>query len=173
MNGEDNMRAFKAILRGAALGTGLLLAGAGLLAGEASAADIELKAPWSRATAKGARVGVGYLAIVNKGATPDRLVSATADVAEKVELHETGMDNGVMTMRGLPDGVEIKPGETLTLKPGGLHLMLMGLKQPLAQGADVRVTLNFAKAGPVAATLPVGALGATGPEPGGDAPMGY
>jgi copper(I)-binding protein len=116
---------------------------------------------------------VGYLAIVNKGAAPDRLVSATADVAEKVELHETGMDNGVMTMRGLPDGVEIKPGETVTLKPGGLHLMLMGLKQPLAQGREVRLTLNFAKAGTVAATLPVGALGATGPEPAGDAPMGY
>jgi copper(I)-binding protein len=161
------MRAFKTILRGAALGTGLLLAGA------ACAADIEIKAPWSRATAKGARVGVGYLAIVNKGAAPDRLVSATADVAEKVELHETGMDNGVMTMRGLPDGVEIKPGETVTLKPGGLHLMLMGLKQPLAQGREVRLTLNFAKAGTVAATLPVGALGATGPEPAGDAPMGY
>jgi copper(I)-binding protein len=161
------MRAFKTILRGVALGTGLLLAGA------ACAADLEIKAPWSRATAKGARVGVGYLAIVNKGAAPDRLVSATADVAEKVELHETGMDNGVMTMRGLPDGVEIKPGETLTLKPGGLHLMLMGLKQPLAQGREVHLTLNFAKAGPVAATLPVGALGATGPEPAGDAPMGY
>ena len=63
------------------------------------------------------------------------------------EIHEMAMDNAVMTMRALPDGVEIKPGETLTFKPGGLHLMLMGLKKPLVQGTDVHVTLNFAKAG--------------------------
>jgi copper(I)-binding protein len=153
------MRAFTTILRGAALGAGLLLAGA------ACAADIEIQAPWSRATAKGAAVGAGYLTIVNKGTAPDKLVSVTADVAAKVEIHEMAMDNSVMTMRALPDGVEIKPGETLTFKPGGLHLMLMGLKQPLVQGAEVHVTLNFAKAGAVAATLPVGSLGATGPAP--------
>ena len=159
------MRAFTMMLRGAALGAGLLLAGS------ACAADIEIQAPWSRATAKGAAVGGGYLTIVNNGKAPDRLVSATADVAEKAEIHEMAMDNAVMTMRALPDGVEIKPGETVTFKPGGLHLMLMGLKKPLVQGGDVHVTLNFAKAGAIAVTLPVGSLGATGPAaPAADSP---
>lgn len=151
------MRAFKTILPGAALAAGLLFAGA------ACAADIVIKDPWSRATAKGARVGAGYLTIVNKGSAPDRLKSVTADVAESVEIHEMSMENSVMTMRGAPNGVEIKPGETVTFKPGGLHMMLMGLKQPLAEGGAVHVTLNFDKAGPISATLPVGSLGATGP----------
>jgi periplasmic copper chaperone A len=158
------MLAFRTILRGATLGAGMLLAGA------AWAADIEIQAPWSRATAKGAAVGAGYLTIVNKGKAPDRLVSATADVAEKAEIHEMAMDNSVMTMRALPDGVEIKPGETLTFKPGGLHLMLMGLKKPLVQGGEVHVTLNFAKAGAIAVTLPVGSLGAMGPAPAAEPP---
>jgi copper(I)-binding protein len=163
------MRVDNDILRAAALAFGLLVAGS------ASAADIEIKAPWSRATAKGAMVGAGYLAIVNKGAAPDRLVSTSADVAEKVEVHAMAMNDGVMTMREQSDGVEIKPGETVTFKPGGLHLMLMGLKHPLVQGGEVHVTLNFAKAGAVAATLPIAAIGATGPAAAGEEapPMNY
>jgi periplasmic copper chaperone A len=157
------MRAITVFLRGVVLGAGLLIAGA------ACAADIEIAAPWARATAKGARVGAGYLTIVNKGKSPDRLTSAASDVAESVEVHAVAMENSVMTMRAAPEGVEIKSGETVVFKPGGLHLMLMGLKQPLTQGGEVRITLNFAKAGPIAVNLPIGALGATGPETG-DAP---
>lgn len=158
------MRTFRTMARGAALAAGLLLASGAL------AADIEIKAPWSRATAKGATVGAGYLTIVNKGSAPDRLVSASADVAEKAEVHEMAMDNGAMTMRALSDGFDIKPGESVTLKPGGLHLMLTGLKQPLVQGGVIHVTLTFAKAGPITAALPIGVLGATGPAPAEDAP---
>ncbi|HUO53759.1 MAG TPA: copper chaperone PCu(A)C, partial [Rhodoblastus sp.] len=140
-------------------------------AGAAFAADIEIRAPWARATAKGATVGAGYMTIVNTGKSPDQLKSATADVAERVEFHEMTMENSVMTMRAVAGGVEIKPGESLAFKPGGLHLMLMGLREPLKEGASVHVTLNFAKAGAVAATLPVEALGATGPAPAsGDEP---
>lgn len=160
------MRAFKTILCGVAVGAGLLLAGA------ACAADIEIKAPWTRATAKGAKVGAGYLTIVNKGSAPDRLKSVTSDVAESVEMHEMASEGSVMTMRAVPEGVEIKPGETLTLKPGGLHLMMMGLKKPLVQGGEAHITLNFAEAGAVPVTLPVESLGATGPTQAGasDAP---
>jgi copper(I)-binding protein len=134
-------------------------------AGSARAADIEIASPWTRATAKGATVGAGYLTIVNKGQSPDHLQSATTDVAQTVEIHEMSMENTVMTMRAVTGGVEIKPGQRLAFEPGRIHLMLMGLKQPLTQGASIRVTLNFAKAGAIAATFPVEPLGATGPAP--------
>ncbi|WP_298428819.1 copper chaperone PCu(A)C [Rhodoblastus sp.] len=164
------MRYLKMTTRAVVAGVALFAAGA------AWAADIEIVAPWSRATAQGATVGVGYLTIVNKGSAPDRLKSITADVATSVELHEMAMDNSVMKMRALPEGLEIKPGATVPLKPGGYHLMLMGLKQPLVQGGAVHVTLDFAKAGPITVTMPIEKLGATGPSPSGDSeppPMGY
>ena len=155
---------FNAFFRAAALGAALLAAGA------ASAGDIQVAAPWSRATAKGASVGAGYLTIVNKGSAPDTLVSASTKAAASVEIHAMSLDNGVMTMRALPDGLEIKPGETVTFKPGGYHLMLMGLTKPLVQGENIDLTLNFAKAGPVTVSLPVGAIGATAPASGEDPP---
>jgi periplasmic copper chaperone A len=153
-----------AFFRGALLGAALLAAA------PAFAGDIQIASPWSRATAKGAAVGAGYLTIVNKGAAPDKLVSAATKAASSVEIHAMSMDNGVMTMRALPDGLDIKPGETVTFKPGGYHLMLMGLTKPLVQGDKVEMTLTFAKAGPVTVTLPVGAIGATAPAASDDSP---
>jgi copper(I)-binding protein len=157
------MRAFKTIMRGVFLGAALLAAGA-------AAGDLQIASPWSRATAKGAPVGAGYLTIVNKGAAPDRLVSVATKAAASVEIHAMSMDNGVMTMRALPDGLEIKPGETVTFKPGGYHLMLMGLAKPLVQGENIELTLTFAKAGPMSVTFPVGAVGATAPAASEESP---
>lgn len=151
------------LLRGAAFA--LCLSGGAALAG-----DISVSAPWTRATAKGASVGVGYLSIANKGRAPDRLVSAATEGAESVELHASSIEDGVMKMRALPDGVEIAPGETLVFRPNGLHLMLVGLKKPLQQGGSLRVTLTFARAGAVAVDLPVQALGASGPPAAEDSP---
>ncbi|MGO9392094.1 copper chaperone PCu(A)C [Rhodoblastus sp.] len=136
---------------------------AGLFASAALAADIKVSAPWSRATVRGATVGVGFLTIENKGAEPDRLLGGTSDVAEKLEIHETRSEGGVMKMRELPQGIEIKPGQTVVLKPGATHLMLVGLKAAMFPGGVVHATLNFAKAGPIAVDLPVEGFGATGP----------
>jgi hypothetical protein len=134
-----------------------------LFASGAIAADIKVSAPWSRATVRGASVGVGYFAIENKGKEADRLLGGTTDAAEKVEIHESQAEGGIMKMRALPEGIEIKPGETVTLKPGSFHLMLVGLKAVLLPGEKVHVTLNFAKAGAIAIDMPVEGFGATGP----------
>ena len=83
---------------------------------------------------KGAPVGGGYLTITNKGSEPDRFTGGSVDFAKKLELHQMSMDKGVMKMRPVDGGIEIKPGETVTLKPGGLHIMFVGLDKPLEAG---------------------------------------
>jgi periplasmic copper chaperone A len=140
-----------------------------LLGGQAYAGGIEVNAPWTRATVPGASVAAGYLVLVNKGTEADRLTGASTAAAQKVEIHEMRMDGDIMKMRALPDGVEIKPGETVTLKPGGIHLMMFGLKQRLLPGEIVPVTLSFAKAGQVSAALSVQSVGAMAPAPATEA----
>jgi copper(I)-binding protein len=137
----------------------------GLLALPAQAADImvghlKISAPWARATPKGAQVGGGYLTITNMGSEPDRLLGGTSAVAKEVQVHEMTMANGVMKMRQLAGGLEIKPGATVTLKPGGYHIMFVGLTQPLKQGEHFKVTLAFAKAGKVDVDFTTEGLGA-------------
>jgi copper(I)-binding protein len=116
---------------------------------EFKAGSIHIDHPWSRATPKGAKVAGGYMKIVNKGAEPDRLVGGSSPIAGRFEIHEMRIDKGVMQMRPLPKGIEIKPGETVELKPGSFHIMFMELKQPLEAGKPVRGTLTFEKAGSV------------------------
>jgi copper(I)-binding protein len=117
--------------------------------------------PWTRATA--GKVGAGYTIIVNSGKTADQLVSASSPAVDRVEIHTMTMDDGVMKMRPLPDGIAIPAGGTAKLAPGGYHLMLLGLKKPLVEGTLVPLTLNFAKAGPVKIELKVEAAGAAEP----------
>ena len=122
----------------------------GLLASIASAAaPIRIDNPWSRATAPGQLVGGGFMTIVNVGAIPDRLVSATSPVADDVQIHHTSMDGGVMRMRQVTDGLEIPANGKVELKPRSLHLMFMQLKVPLEAGARFPVQLQFEKAGSV------------------------
>ena len=121
--------------------------------------SLEIEHPWSRATAKGAKIGAGYLTIKNTGSAPDRLVGGSFADAAKVEVHEMSMDQGVMKMRPLSGGVEIKPGETVEFKPDGYHLMFVGLKQPLKQGERVDGTLQFEHAGSVQVQYVIGAIG--------------
>ena len=130
---------------------------------EVKAGDLVITQAWSRATPGGAKVGGGYLTIENKGSTPDRLIGGSADVADKVEVHEMAMNNGVMTMRPLDKGLVIEPGKTVKLAPGGYHLMLLDLKSPLKQGDKLPVTLEFEKAGKVSLSLDVQGIGAQGP----------
>lgn len=133
------------------------------LAEEVKAGDLVITQAWSRATPGGAKVGGGYLTIENKGSAPDRLIGGSADVADKVEVHEMTTSNGVMTMRPLEKGVTIEPGMTVKLAPGGYHLMLFDLKSPLKQGDKVPVMLEFKKAGKVKVSFDVQGIGAQGP----------
>ena len=126
------------------------LAAPGAFAHEFKIGAIEIVHPWSRATPGGAKVAIGYLVIKNDGAEPDRLVSATAEVAGSVALHEMAMNNGVMTMRPVTGGVVIPAHGEIALKPGSYHLMLEDLKQPLKEGESFKGTLTFEKAGTVA-----------------------
>ena len=125
------------------------------------AGSLDIIDPWSRATPKGASVAAGYMKITNTGTSPDRLVSGTSDAASTFEVHEMTMEDGVAKMRPLKGGLEIKPGETVELKPGSFHVMLMGLKNPLAAGDHVKATLVFEKAGTINIEYDVLAMGAT------------
>jgi copper(I)-binding protein len=133
---------------------------------EVKAGDLVITQAWSRATPNGAKIAGGYLTIENKGAAPDRLVGGSGAIAGKVEVHEMAMKDGVMTMRPLDKGLPIEPGKTVKLAPGGYHLMMFDLKGPLKQGDKVPVTLEFEKAGKVALSLDVQAVGAQAPADG-------
>jgi hypothetical protein len=121
--------------------------------------SLHIEHPWSRATPKGASVGAGYLVIENRGATADRLVSVSSAVSERGEIHEMAVTDGVMRMRPLARGVEIAPGMTAKIEPGGLHIMFPGLKRPLEKGERFKATLNFEKAGAVEVEFVVEAMG--------------
>lgn len=124
------------------------------------AGDIDIGHPWSRATQPGAKVAAGYLKLKNNGAAADRLVSVSTDFAGRTEIHEMAVDDkGVMTMRGLPDGVEIPAGGEVELKPGGLHVMFMQITGPAREGEAFKATLTFEKAGPVDVEFKVEAMG--------------
>jgi copper(I)-binding protein len=132
-------------------------------AGDYHAGSLDISAPWSRATPQGAAIAAGYLTIKNSGTTADRLVGGASDAAAKFEVHEMSMDNGVMKMRPVEGGIEIKPGETVTLKPGSDHLMLMNIKHALEAGKTVEATLQFEKAGTVKVEFAILAMGAAAP----------
>lgn len=124
---------------------------------------LTLEQPWSRATPGGAKVGGGYLRITNAGTAPDRLTGGSFPLASRVEVHEMRLDGDVMRMKALEGGLEIKPGSTVELKPGGLHLMFMDLKEPLKEGQTVKGTLTFEKAGPVEVEYTVRGMGGAAP----------
>src|SRR5262249_8513782 len=105
---------------------------------QAALAQITIDKPWTRATAPVAKGG-GYMAIQNKGAASDRLVSASSPVAERVELHVHVHEGGVMKMREVPGGYEVPARGTFELKPGGAHLMFMDIKRPFKEGEKIPV----------------------------------
>src|SRR5215470_3229959 len=125
--------------------------------------SIHISQPWSRATPKGAKAGAGYMTITNKGTTPDKVSCVSDDASAQCEIHSMTMEGGLMKMRPVEGGLEIKPGETVTLAPSGFHVMFRNLKQPLQQGKTVKATLKFDKAGSVDVEYPVMAIGATAP----------
>jgi copper(I)-binding protein len=121
--------------------------------------SLVIAGPWSRATPGGATVAGGYLTITNTGSAPDRLTAATLSAAEAGEVHESTTAGGVVRMRPVEGGVEIRPGATIELRPGGYHIMFLRLKQPLKEGDRLSGTLTFEKAGTVPVEFAVRGLG--------------
>jgi periplasmic copper chaperone A len=139
-----------------AFATGLLVANAAM----AQTNQLEVNNAWARATPGKAENGAAYVTIASP--TSDRLVSVSTPVAKKAELHTMEMKGMVMEMRPVA-GVDIPAGQPVSLKPGGEHIMLLGLNQPLREGQTFPLTLNFEKAGSRAVTVTVEKAGAAGP----------
>lgn len=141
----------------------LLAFAASLVAASAALAQpsqLEVNNAWAAATPGKAENGAAYVTI--QSPTADRLVSASSPVAKKAELHTMSMQGMVMKMRPIA-GLDIPAGQPVTLKPGGEHIMLIGLNQPLQEGRSFPLTLDFEKAGPRTVTVAVEKAGARGP----------
>ena len=142
----------------------LLLVPVLALAHDYKLGTLEISHPWTRATPPTAPSGGGFVTITNKGAAPDRLIAARSGASDRVEIHEMKMDGNVMRMRELEKGLEIPAGATVMLKPGGFHILFLGLKAPLGKDARVPLTLVFEKAGSLDDVLVVEAMGAAAPK---------
>ena len=124
----------------------------------AKVGSVQIENAYTRSTVPGQMAAGGFMKIENKGAV-DQLISASSPVAGEVQLHEMAMEGNVMRMRQVKE-VVVPAGGAVELKPGGLHLMFMNIKAPLAAGETVPVKLKFAKAGEVEVKMPVNAMGA-------------
>ncbi|MDB5616749.1 DUF1775 domain-containing protein [Tardiphaga sp.] len=134
--------------------------------GMVHAGNLMITAPWTRATPPGAKLAGGYLTVMNMGKESDRLTGGSFGAGGRIEVHEMSMTDGVMKMREVGGGLEIKPGATVKLEPGGYHLMLLNLAAPLKQGDKVKAQLTFEKAGRVDVELDVAGIGASAPAGG-------
>ena len=130
--------------------------------------DLVIEGPFSRASAGPGRAGAAYMAITNTGDADDRLIAAVTEVSTVVELHTHSMDaQGVMRMREVEGGIPIPAGETVTLQPGGLHVMLMGLETRLTDGETDPLTLEFEQAGRIEVLVSIGGVAAGAPPAAG------
>jgi copper(I)-binding protein len=146
-----------AMVRAVVVGLALLI---GASAGWAqSKGGVEVDTAWARATPGNSKDSAAYLRIRNTGTTPDRLLAVSTPVAGTAQPHETKVENGIMKMRPV-GALAVAPGQTVELKPGGEHIMLTGLKQPLKPGDSFPLTLRFERAGDVAVTVKVEHAGA-------------
>jgi hypothetical protein len=158
------------LLKRAAIGAILaaVTCAAPALAQDITVGSLSLTNLWARATPPKAPTGAGYLTITNTGGAADTLVAVSTPAAETSELHIMEVKNGIMTMHPVAGGIKIPAGKTVTLAPGGYHLMFIKLKHDLKQGEELPVTLTFAKAGTVEAMLPIMPVGSRGPAAGGN-----
>lgn len=134
---------------------GFLALSAPALAQDYQHGSLTISQPWSRPTPPGTPVGVGYMAISNQGQVPVTLVAGQTPAAARVSIHETTMQDGLMKMRPLKDGLTVPAGETVTLKPHSYHLMLEQLEQPLKEGDEVPLSLTFDGMDPIEVKLQV------------------
>ncbi len=114
-----------------------------------SAGDIRIGHPWSRIAPAAAPVMGAYLTLTNAGPEADTLVGGSTPLAERIEIHQMSTEGGVARMRPLPDGLEVAPGSSVALAPGGIHLMFIKPTRPFAEGDRIEATLEFARAGSV------------------------
>ncbi|WP_019220882.1 copper chaperone PCu(A)C [Bartonella senegalensis] len=121
--------------------------------------DIEILHPWTRETPRGIKVGSGYLYIINHSSTPDRLVSVSTNGVQATEIHSMAVVNDIMKMEKMHNGIEIPGNGEITLKPGGDHIMFMGLSQPFKLGDKINAKLTFEKAGTINVEFSVNATG--------------
>jgi periplasmic copper chaperone A len=121
---------------------------------------LKISQPWSRVAPPGFRVAGGFLSITNTGTEPDRLIGGSFPLAGRFEIHEMAMQGGMMKMSELKDGLEIRPGQTVELRPGSYHVMFMEMTGPLVENARHKGTLVFQKAGPVEVEYVIRPLGA-------------
>lgn len=148
-----------------ALTGSLLMAATAAFTAPAAAKDftaggIKISGPWTRVPPPSAKVAGGFMTLTNSGTAPDRLIGGSSPVAGRIEIHEMALDGGIMKMRELTNGLEIKPGQKVELKPGSYHVMFMDLKQAPKQGTPIKGTLVFEKAGTVEIEYKVEPLGA-------------
>jgi periplasmic copper chaperone A len=129
-------------------------------AAAAQGGNVEISGAWARATPGGTQSAAAYVTL--KSDAGDKLLSVSTPVAQKAELHLMAMDAGVMKMRPVDD-IVLPPGQAVTLKPGGYHIMLTGLSEPLKEGQSFQLTLVFAEAGTRTVTVPVEGVAAMGP----------
>ncbi|AGF73963.1 putative membrane protein [Bartonella australis AUST/NH1] len=122
--------------------------------------DLEIIRPWIRETPRGAKVASGYLYIINHANTPDRLISVSTDGVQEAEIHSMAVTNDTMRMAKMPNGIEIPGNGEITLKPGGNHIMFIGLSQPFRAGDKISVKLIFEKAGAMDVDFYVNAMDA-------------
>lgn len=122
---------------------------------------VTIDRPWTRATT--VQTGAAYMTLKLAGREADKLVKATSADAASIEIHTMAIENGVARMREVK-AIDLKPGATTELKPGGFHLMLIGLKRPLREGESIKLTLTFEKAGTVDVDATVEKAGAPGPK---------
>lgn len=134
----------------------------------AAAAALEVRDGWARPTPGGVDVSGGYITIANATAAEDRLLSASSPRAARAEIHQMAMEGGVMSMRAVEGGLAVPADQTVTLAPGGLHIMFFGVTQPFTEGEAVPLTLTFANAGEVQTTLNVQREAPASAAPAGD-----
>jgi periplasmic copper chaperone A len=125
--------------------------------------SLTISSAWTRATPPRAPTAGGFVTIENSGEASDRLIGATSPIAGRAELHAMSMRDGTMIMQQVKNGIEIPPGGTVTLAPGGLHIMFMKLSESLVEGGTVSVILSFENAGDIEILFPVQAMGARQP----------
>ena len=124
-----------------------------------AASAIHVENTWARATPARAKTAAAYVTVINTGRSGDRLLSATTPVAQTVQFHKESEENGISRMRAL-SSVELDPGAKVVFKPGDMHMMMTGLKQPLKEGETFPLTLQFEKAGKIEINVPVAKVGA-------------
>lgn len=133
------------------------------LAGDYTLGELRIEQPWARASIGQSKTGAAYLTLNNGGEAIDRLLSVATPAAKHAGLHTHLMDAGVMKMRPV-EAIEVAPGAPTVLRPGGLHVMLMGLGAPLTEGASFPLRLTFEKAGTVEVEVRVQGIGAMEPK---------